>query len=133
MNDYSAYKAAKVTIPILVIHDKDDLEVPVKAAQHIYDHLKNGKLLLTEGLGHRKILGDSEVIQRTVQFVALINKKIIHHEISFEKICNSMERRAGRRKYRVLREKERSVHTAELTIYTMKKALIVVALVQNHY
>jgi hypothetical protein len=40
--------------------------------------------------------------------------------------------RAGRRKYRVLREKERSVHTAELTIYTMKKALIV-ALVQNHY
>jgi esterase/lipase len=41
MNDYSAYKAAKeITIPILVIHDKDDLEVPVKAAQHIYDHLK---------------------------------------------------------------------------------------------
>ena len=71
MNDYSAYKAAKqITIPILVIHDKDDLEVPVKAAQHIYDHLKNGKLLLTEGLGHRKILGDSEVIQRTIQFVS---------------------------------------------------------------
>jgi dipeptidyl aminopeptidase/acylaminoacyl peptidase len=40
MNDYSAYKAAKeITIPILVIHDKDDLEVPVKQ-QHIYDHLK---------------------------------------------------------------------------------------------
>jgi predicted alpha/beta-fold hydrolase len=31
MNDCSAYKAAKeITIPILVIHDKDDLEVPVK-------------------------------------------------------------------------------------------------------
>jgi hypothetical protein len=27
----------------------------------------------------------------------------------------TLERRAGRRKYRVLREKERSVHTAELT------------------
>jgi predicted alpha/beta-fold hydrolase len=27
MNDYSAYKAAKeITIPILVIHDKDDLK-----------------------------------------------------------------------------------------------------------
>jgi pimeloyl-ACP methyl ester carboxylesterase len=71
MNDYSAYKAAKeITIPVLVIHDKDDPEVPVKAGQHIYDHLKNGKLLLTEGLGHRKILGDAEVIQRTVQFVS---------------------------------------------------------------
>jgi pimeloyl-ACP methyl ester carboxylesterase len=69
MNDYSAYKAAKeITIPILVIHDKDDLEVPVKAAY--LRSFKNGKLLLTEGLGHRKILGDSEVIQRTVQFVS---------------------------------------------------------------
>jgi pimeloyl-ACP methyl ester carboxylesterase len=71
MNDYSAYKAAKeITIPVLVIHDKDDPEVPVKAGQHIYDHLKNGKLLLTEGLGHRKILGDAEVIQKTVQFMS---------------------------------------------------------------
>jgi pimeloyl-ACP methyl ester carboxylesterase len=53
MNDYSAYKAAKeITIPILVIHDKDDLEVPVKAAY--LRSFKNGKLLLTEGLGHRK-------------------------------------------------------------------------------
>jgi hypothetical protein len=52
-----------------VIHDKDDLGSCKSSAQHIYDHLKNGKLLLTEGLGHRKILGDSEVIQRTVQFV----------------------------------------------------------------
>jgi pimeloyl-ACP methyl ester carboxylesterase len=72
MNDYSAYKAAKeITIPVLVIHDKDDPEVPVKAGQHIYDHLKYGKLLLTEGLGHRKILSDSEVIKRTVQFVSV--------------------------------------------------------------
>jgi pimeloyl-ACP methyl ester carboxylesterase len=69
MNDYSAYQAAKeITIPVLVIHDKDDPEVPVKAGQHIYDHLKNGELLLTEGLGHRKILGDSEVVRRTIQF-----------------------------------------------------------------
>jgi pimeloyl-ACP methyl ester carboxylesterase len=70
MNDYSAYQAAKdITIPVLVIHDKDDPEVPVKAGLHIYDHLKNGELLLTEGLGHRKVLGDSEVVKRTVQFV----------------------------------------------------------------
>jgi pimeloyl-ACP methyl ester carboxylesterase len=49
----TAYKAAKeITIPILVIHDKDDLEVPVKAAY--LRSFKNGKLLLTEGLGHRK-------------------------------------------------------------------------------
>jgi hypothetical protein len=47
-----------------VIHDKDDLKFQ-KAAAYLRS-FKNGKLLLTEGLGHRKILGDSEVIQRTV-------------------------------------------------------------------
>jgi pimeloyl-ACP methyl ester carboxylesterase len=71
MNDYSAYQAAtEIIMPVLVIHDKDDPEVPVKASQHIYDHLKNGELLLTSGLGHRKILGDSTVVKKTVQFVS---------------------------------------------------------------
>jgi dipeptidyl aminopeptidase/acylaminoacyl peptidase len=47
---YSAYQAAKkITIPVLVIHDKDDPEVPVKAAVTHYDHLKMENLLLTEG------------------------------------------------------------------------------------
>jgi hypothetical protein len=58
-------KLKEITIPILVIHDKDDLEA-CKSSSSIRS-FKNGKLL-TEGLGHRKILGDSEVIQRTVQF-----------------------------------------------------------------
>lgn len=70
MNDYSAYKAAKDTlIPILVIHDKDDPEVPVKAGIHIHEHLRNGTLMLTEGLGHRKILGSPPVIDKVVQFI----------------------------------------------------------------
>jgi hypothetical protein len=41
-----------------------------------------------------------------------------------------MEEELGEEKYRVLR-KERSVHTAELTIYYEEGT--VVALVQNHY
>jgi len=70
MNDYSAYMAAKeITIPVLVIHDHDDPEVPVKAGIHIHKYLKNGELLLTEGLGHRKILGNHAVIERVVQFI----------------------------------------------------------------
>lgn len=70
MNSYSAFLAAKeTTIPVLVIHDNDDPEVPVKAGIHIHKHLKNGELLLTNGLGHRKILGNSKVIERTVQFI----------------------------------------------------------------
>ena len=70
MNSYSAFLAAKeTTIPILVIHDNDDPEVPVKAGIHIHKYLKNGELLLTNGLGHRKILGNLKVIEKTVQFI----------------------------------------------------------------
>ena len=71
MDDYSAYQSAKeVAIPVLVIHDKNDDEVPVTAAIHINKHLKNGTLFLTKGLGHRRILGNSEVIEKVVQFIA---------------------------------------------------------------
>lgn len=71
MDSYSSYIAAKtVTIPVLVIHDEIDDDVPVKAAFHIREHLKNGDLMITNGLGHRKILGDSKVIRRIVQFIS---------------------------------------------------------------
>lgn len=70
MNDYSAFKAAQdITIPTLVIHDIDDPEVPVKAGNHIYHHLQNGELYLTEGLGHRKILGNQGVIKKIIEFM----------------------------------------------------------------
>lgn len=70
MNSYSAYLAAAETaIPVLVIHDYDDPEVPVKAGIHIHKHLKNGELMLTKGLGHRKILGNNAVIEKTIQFL----------------------------------------------------------------
>jgi pimeloyl-ACP methyl ester carboxylesterase len=70
MNSYSAFLAAQETaIPVLVIHDNNDPEVPVKAGIHIHKYLKNGELLLTDGLGHRKILGNPEVIEKTVQFI----------------------------------------------------------------
>jgi pimeloyl-ACP methyl ester carboxylesterase len=70
MNSYSAFLAAQETaIPVLVIHDKNDPEVPVKAGINIHKYLKNGALLLTDGLGHRKILGNPKVIEKTVQFI----------------------------------------------------------------
>lgn len=70
MNDFSTYKAAKkIEIPVLVIHDKNDTEVPVKAGIHIHEHLKNGTLFLTEGLGHRKLLGNQAVIQKVIEFI----------------------------------------------------------------
>ena len=70
MNSYSAYlAAAEITIPVLVIHDQNDPEVPGKAGIHIHKYLKNGELMLTEGLGHRKILGNNAVIEKIIQFI----------------------------------------------------------------
>ena len=70
MDDFSAYRAAqKVTIPVFVIHDKDDPEVPVKAGIHIHENLQDGSLFLTEGLGHRKILGNQNVIKKILDFI----------------------------------------------------------------
>ena len=70
INSYSAYIAAKeVTVPVLVIHDENDTDVPVSAAHHIKKHLANSELVITQGLGHRKILGDSKVIKKIIQFL----------------------------------------------------------------
>ena len=70
LEDYSSYKAAsKVNIPTLVIHDSGDKFVPVSSAISIRQSLKNGELLITNGLGHHKIFKDSTVIQRIIDFI----------------------------------------------------------------
>ena len=71
MDDYSAYKAAKtIKIPVLIMHDKEDDDVSVKAAYHIHEHLQGSELVITEGLGHRKILGDEAVINKIKEFIS---------------------------------------------------------------
>jgi pimeloyl-ACP methyl ester carboxylesterase len=50
---------AHVGVPTLVLHDRDDRTAPVAAAEAIVDALPNARLQLTEGLGHRRILGDA--------------------------------------------------------------------------
>ena len=60
----------KIDIPIFIIHDKNDLDVPYSASEEIHKHAKNSKLLLTEKLGHRKILGDTNVIAQIKDFIA---------------------------------------------------------------
>ncbi len=70
MDSYSAYIAAReVAIPVLIIHDNDDADVPVKAAHNIHENLKDSELMITNGLGHRKILGDAKVIKKIVAFL----------------------------------------------------------------
>jgi len=72
MESFSAYVAAKeVKIPVLVIHDKDDKDIPVSEAYHLAEHLTDKEILITNSLGHRKILGDSKVIHKIVEFLLI--------------------------------------------------------------
>lgn len=70
IEEYSSCNAAKkVNIPTLVIHDSGDKFVPVSSAITIRQSLKNGELLITNGLGHHKIFKDNIVIQRIINFI----------------------------------------------------------------
>ncbi|UJH91488.1 alpha/beta hydrolase [Antarcticibacterium sp. 1MA-6-2] len=72
MDTYSgALSAKEVEIPTLVVHDKDDVDVHVSSAYEILEQLENGEIHVTEGLGHRKILGDKEVINKIKTFIAV--------------------------------------------------------------
>lgn len=70
IDNYSAYIAAKsVIIPTLVLHDTEDADVPVSCAHHIRQNLEQGEILITNGLGHSRILKDTKVINRIVEFI----------------------------------------------------------------
>jgi pimeloyl-ACP methyl ester carboxylesterase len=61
--------AKKVSIPVLIVHDTEDEEVPLSCAHNIDKYLKNSKLHITEGLGHRKILWHNDVIDKIIDFL----------------------------------------------------------------
>lgn len=65
----SHHNAKKVDFPTLVIHDSEDKYVPVSCAFSIRQNLKNGELLITNGLGHHKIFRDKKIMQRIVNFI----------------------------------------------------------------
>lgn len=58
-----------VTIPGLVIHDKNDNDIPCHEGEAVAQAWKNAKFMKTSGLGHRRILRDSEVIKMSVAFI----------------------------------------------------------------
>ena len=70
IDNYSVNTVAnEVLIPTLVIHDTEDYDVPVSCAHNIRQNLKQGELLITNGLGHRRILKDDLVINRIIEFI----------------------------------------------------------------
>lgn len=55
--------------PSLVIHDRDDDEIPWTEGQRVARKLDADRLHATDGLGHRRILRDPEVVAETIRFL----------------------------------------------------------------
>lgn len=65
----SSTVAKKINIPVLVVHDVTDGDVPVSCAYEIRKNLNKGRLLITNKLGHTKILRDENVILKSIDFI----------------------------------------------------------------
>lgn len=57
------------TLPGLIIHDHGDRDVPIAHAESLHKAWPEAELLLTEGLGHRRILRDPAVIAAVIGFL----------------------------------------------------------------
>jgi pimeloyl-ACP methyl ester carboxylesterase len=70
---WSAFDVAAVAgsmhAPLLVIHDRGDAEVAWQHGRSIARAWPGAELLLTDGLGHRRILRDPDVVAAAVAFV----------------------------------------------------------------
>lgn len=56
-------------VSLLVIHDRDDREIPWADGQAIADAWPDAGLITTSDLGHRRILDDAEVVEQAVDFI----------------------------------------------------------------
>lgn len=69
-NEFSAdHNARALDLPALIIHDRGDREVADLEGRSIAAAWSGARLLLTEGLGHRRILRDQAVISAAVAFM----------------------------------------------------------------
>lgn len=67
---HSSSKMVKnINIPALIVHDKQDGDVAVGCAERIHKNFKNSKLLITNGLGHTRILRDEPTLNKIIEFI----------------------------------------------------------------
>ncbi|KAF0164372.1 MAG: hypothetical protein FD157_2326 [Rhodocyclaceae bacterium] len=68
-SDFEAERASGAQ-PLLVIHDRQDREVPIGEGHRHARSWPRARILETDGLGHRRVLEDPVVIAASVDFVA---------------------------------------------------------------
>ncbi|MEV8394941.1 MULTISPECIES: alpha/beta hydrolase [unclassified Streptomyces] len=66
----ATYRPEEIGVPVLLVHDEHDDRVPLGQSRALVRAYGEGaRLVVTRGLGHRRILGDPEVVAAAVDFV----------------------------------------------------------------
>jgi pimeloyl-ACP methyl ester carboxylesterase len=61
---------ARLALPALFVHDRDDRDVPYAHALTLSARMRDARLVTTYGFGHRRLLREPAVVQAIVDFVA---------------------------------------------------------------
>ncbi|HEX5633370.1 MAG TPA: hypothetical protein VFX50_09085, partial [Gemmatimonadales bacterium] len=61
---------ARLDVPLLVIHDRDDHDVPLADGVTLAGAAARGRLVETAGLGHRAVMRDAGVVAQAADFLA---------------------------------------------------------------
>ena len=70
ISNFALHKIIKKNkTPTLVVHDEKDNDVDVSCAYNIRENLINGSILISNGLGHTRILRDQNIINKTINFI----------------------------------------------------------------
>lgn len=62
--------APKIRTPVLLLHSRDDRDVPLAEGELLASHWPGATLVTTDGLGHRRLLQDPSCVAQTVAFLA---------------------------------------------------------------
>lgn len=69
-DDISMINTVKtLTMPGLLIHDSNDADIPWQEGHAVAQAWNNASFVKTSGLGHRRILRDAGVIEKTIGFI----------------------------------------------------------------
>jgi pimeloyl-ACP methyl ester carboxylesterase len=95
---FSAFDAdvlgPSLKVPVLVVHDRLDDEVPWADGARLARAAPNARLLTTEGLGHRRTLRDPQVLSEVTAFAA---EKPLRANAELELHCRQCGKALGER------------------------------------
>jgi pimeloyl-ACP methyl ester carboxylesterase len=75
--DFVPMVADEPALPsLLVVHDRDDRETPMRGSVDLTTAWHNARLMLTDGLGHRRIMWDPAVVERTTGFATAAAERV---------------------------------------------------------